>query len=171
MIQGKCLCEEIRYEISGELGPVFNCHCSKCRRWHGSAFRTRASIKKSQFKLLSGESQLAEYKSSDNVTKHFCRQCGSPLHSSYENKPDILGIPLGALDGVAAEIEAHIFVDSKASWYSINDSLPQYAAWPGSEAKVRETTEEKTAVQETVVTETKAIETTAVETNVRQTKA
>ena len=32
---GGCLCGSVRYEIDGELMPVINCHCSKCRRFHG----------------------------------------------------------------------------------------------------------------------------------------
>lgn len=139
MIRGKCLCEKITYEITRELGPVFNCHCSKCRRWHGAAFRTRASIDIRQFTIQSGEDLLSGYKSSKTVTKYFCKCCGSPLHSTYEDRPNVLGIPLGALEGVDAVPEAHIFVNSKASWHKITDSLPQYPEWPGNESKVRET--------------------------------
>ena len=140
-ISGKCLCETVQYEIKGSIGPVYNCHCSKCRRWHGAAFRTRASITKNQFIWVSGADNLSSYKSSDNVTKFFCKTCGSPLISTYDNKPDVLGIPLGALEGLP-EInpEAHIFVGSKASWYKILDTIPQFDAWPGSEEAVRQTT-------------------------------
>jgi hypothetical protein len=140
IMNGKCLCESIEYEISGSLGPIYNCHCSKCRRWHGSAFRTRASIDKSQFKWLKGSDNLSAYKSSENVTKFFCKTCGSPLISTYENKPDVLGIPLGGIEGISnVNPEAHIFVASKASWYEITDSIQQYEAWPGSEEAVRKT--------------------------------
>ncbi|WP_404931986.1 GFA family protein [Microbulbifer hainanensis] len=138
-IHGKCLCEGVKYRISGGLGPVYNCHCSKCRRWHGAPFRTRASIDVSQFELLTGRELLSSFKSSDNVTKYFCRVCGSPLHSTYEDKPNVLGVALGALEGVDSKPEANIFTASKASWYEINDGLPQYESWPGSEERVRET--------------------------------
>lgn len=141
-ITGKCLCEKVKYQIKGELGPIFNCHCSKCRRWHGAAFRTRASIKVSQLQWVSGEDNLSAYQSSDNVSKYFCRSCGSPLYSSYIDKPDVLGIALGGLEGIDdSKPQAHIFTASKAAWYSIDDSLPQYDGWPGSEDKVRETTD------------------------------
>ncbi|MEX2963673.1 GFA family protein [Microbulbifer sp. TYP-18] len=138
-MQGKCLCEAVQYEISGKLGAVFNCHCSKCRRWHGAPFRSRASIDVSQFKLLSGKELLSTFKSSDNVTKYFCKVCGSPLHSTYENNPDVIGVALGPLEGVESKPEANIFTASKASWYEICDGLPQYESWPGSEGRVRET--------------------------------
>ena len=140
MMQGKCLCEAVIYQIQGELGPVYNCHCSKCRRWHAAAFRTRASINRSQFVWISGEDNLSPYKSSDNVTKFFCKTCGSPLISTYENKPDILGIPLGGIEGIeSVKVEAHIFVGSKASWYEIAGDAIQYEDWPGSEEAVRKT--------------------------------
>lgn len=139
-MNGKCLCEAIEYQISGSLGPIYHCHCSKCRRWHGSAFRTRASINKSQFAWLRGSDNLSSYKSSEYVTKYFCKSCGSPLISTYENKPDILGIPLGGIEGIADAVpEAHIFVGSKATWYKITDAVAQYDTWLGTEEMVRKT--------------------------------
>ncbi|HET6725328.1 MAG TPA: GFA family protein [Gammaproteobacteria bacterium] len=140
IIKGRCLCEAVSYEIRGELGPVFNCHCSKCRRWHGAAFRTRASVDVSQFSWLSGEDNLSQYKSSENVTKYFCRTCGSSLISTYANWPSVLGIPLGGLEGdFKSRPEAHVFTASKATWYEITDGLTQYESWPENESRVRET--------------------------------
>jgi len=142
MMKGKCLCESVEYEISGVLGPIYNCHCSKCRRWHASAFRTRASVNKNQFHWLKGEENLSFYKSSDYITKYFCKTCGSPLISTYDNKPDIYGIPLGGIEGIDdLKIEAHIFVGSKASWFQITDGIPQFEEWPGGEEAVRQTSE------------------------------
>lgn len=139
-LTGRCLCEAISYQIEGPLGPIFNCHCSKCRRWHGSAFRTRASIRSSQFRWLSGEHLLSRFKSSDNVTKTFCSVCGSNLASFYENDPDLVGIALGGIEQDPGQRPlAHIFAASKAPWHDISDDLPQFAEWPGSEAQVRAT--------------------------------
>ncbi len=138
LMKGSCLCEAVKFEISGALGPVYNCHCSKCRRWHGAVFRTRASINRNQFHWVSGSENLSSYKSSDEVTKFFCKTCGSPLMSTYENRPDVLGIPLGGIEGISnLMIEAHIFVASKASWHNITDAVPQFDSWPGSEDAVR----------------------------------
>jgi hypothetical protein len=91
---------------------------------------------------MSGSENLSFYKSSEHVTKFFCKTCGSPLISTYDNKPDVLGIPLGGIEGIAAVTpEAHIFVGSKATWHKITDSVPQFEAWPGSEDAVRKTSE------------------------------
>lgn len=140
VLTGRCLCEKISYEIKGELGPIFNCHCSKCRRWHGSVFRTRASIKKSQFSWRSGEEFVSRYKSGENVTKCFCSVCGAPLISEYVNRPEIYGVPLGGIEqDVGGRPEANIFVASKSPWYEISDGLPCFDEWPENEEKVRET--------------------------------
>lgn len=142
LLSGRCLCEGVAYEIRGELGPIFNCHCSKCRRWHGAAFRTRATIKPSQFKWLRGEDLLTRYHSSEFVVKHFCKVCGSNLISTYDNNPDIFGVPLGGLDQAPHnKPEGHIFAGSKSPWYEITDGLPQYDTWPESKAKVSETSD------------------------------
>ena len=98
VLTGRCLCEGIEYRIEGELGPIFNCHCSRCRRWHGAAFRTRASIKSSQFKWVKGQELLKTYHSSEFTSKHFCSVCGSSLISTYDNDPSRVSIPLGGLD-------------------------------------------------------------------------
>jgi hypothetical protein len=140
ILTGKCLCESIAYRIEGELGPIFNCHCSKCRRWHGAAFRTRATIRREQFTWLKGEELLSRYHSSENVVKTFCSVCGSNLISTYDDSPEKFGIPLGGLDQAPSnKPEGHIFVNSKSPWHQITDDLPQYDTWPGSHAKVRET--------------------------------
>ncbi len=139
-LTGRCLCEAISYEIDGSLGPIFNCHCSKCRRWHGAAFRTRASITKSQLTWVTGEHLLSRFNSSDNVVKTFCSVCGSNLMSFYENDPDLVGVPLGGLEQHPGSAPiANIFVGSKAPWYELTDGLPQYQEWPISESNVRET--------------------------------
>ncbi|MFT6295637.1 MAG: hypothetical protein ACJATW_001921 [Glaciecola sp.] len=140
ILKGTCLCELVKYQIEGDLGPIFNCHCSKCRRWHGAAYRTRASINENQFTWLSSEENLSRFKSSPNATKYFCKNCGSPLITTYEDRPNVLGVALGPLTGdLQQQAQAHIFVASKATWHNITDSLPQYKEWPTNESRVRQT--------------------------------
>ena len=130
-LTGQCLCGAIAYQIEGELGPVVNCHCTKCRRWHGAAFRTRAAVKTNQFSWIRGEDRLSQYHSSESVIKTFCSVCGSALISLYENRPDYIGLPIGGLDqdpGVRPTM--NIYVGSKSPWYEITDGLPQYDEWP-----------------------------------------
>lgn len=131
MHKGSCLCGAVRYEISGELGPIVFCHCSKCRKASGSAFNAVSPVTRRDFRLLSGDDAIKKYESSPGVRLAFCRQCGSSLFSERDSLPDVLRLRLGTLDTpVGAQPSAHIFVASKADWYTILDGAPQHAERP-----------------------------------------
>ena len=70
---------------------------------------------------------MSEYESSPGKFRAFCSRCGSPVYSRREDAPDSRNIRLGSLDSDPERRPlAHVWVDSKASWYSIEDSLRQY---------------------------------------------
>jgi len=130
-LTGKCLCGKIEYELDGELGPIVNCHCKKCRRWHNAVFRTRCTVKSKNFKWTKGKEYISKYHSSKTVIKTFCKICGSNLISLYDNKPEYIGLPIGALDQDPGQLpQMNIFVKYKAPWYEITDGLPQYDEEP-----------------------------------------
>jgi hypothetical protein len=125
-IRGGCLCASVRYEVRGALGRATHCHCSMCRKAHGAAFGTYAGVQDSDFVLLSGGDDIAAYRSSAQVTRTFCRRCGSTLQFISASRPGSFSLALGTLDddpGVRPEL--HIFVGSKAPWFDIADDLPQ----------------------------------------------
>jgi hypothetical protein len=131
MHHGSCLCGGVAYEIDGEIGAMLYCHCSMCRRWHGTAFRTRAAVKKSRFRFVRGAELITEYRSSPDTVKRFCRVCGSPLVNSWDPDPENYGLALGTLaTDPGGRPACHIFVGSKAPWYEITDGLPQFEEFP-----------------------------------------
>ena len=135
MLRGSCLCGGVRYEISGPLSYPLNCHCSMCRKAHGAAFRSRARVKAEDFRWTQGAELVTYYESSPGNHRGFCRVCGSPLLSRFDNEPRFYGLPLGALDddpGIKPGF--HVFVASKAPWYDITDELPQFAELPPRKA-------------------------------------
>ena len=126
LLKGSCLCGGITYEISAPLSDVINCHCSMCRKAHGAAFRTRASVKTADFKFLSGEELLTYYESSSGEWRSFCSVCGSSLITKFSRFPDVYGFALGTLDtDPEIKVERHVFTRYKAPWYEITDNLPQ----------------------------------------------
>jgi hypothetical protein len=131
MLTGSCLCAGVRYEIEGSLTEVRNCHCSICRKAHGAAFRSRASVRARDFRWTSGEQLITWYDSSPGTHRGFCSRCGSPLLSRFDDMPEVYGLPLGCLDADPGVRPAmHIFVGSKAPWFEICDSLPQFEGYP-----------------------------------------
>jgi hypothetical protein len=131
MLRGSCLCGSVRYEVEGALTNPLYCHCSMCRKAHGTAFRSRAGVRAADFKWVQGEGLVTWYESSPRNHRGFCRVCGSPLLSRFDDHPEVLGLPLGALDddpGVKPGF--HVHVASKAPWFDIADTLPQYPELP-----------------------------------------
>ena len=124
--EGGCLCGAIRYRSTASPVRGVICHCSMCRKSHGAAFRTRASVNASNFKFLSGENLLTYYESSPGERRSFCNVCGSNIITKFYQQPNTYGFALGTLDtDPDVRIERHIFTKYKAPWYEITDDLPQ----------------------------------------------
>ncbi len=133
ILKGSCLCGGIAYEISGLLKGTLNCHCIMCRKAHGAAFRTRASIKSDDFRFLKGEHLLTYYESSPGERRSFCKTCGSVIITRFDHSPKYLGFALGTLDtDPEVTIEQHVFTEYKAPWFDITDDLPQSKELPKS---------------------------------------
>ena len=126
-----CLCGGVRIDISGKLGPVVYCHCSRCRKAQGTAFGANADVRRKYWKLVGGEDLIREFESSPGIFRAFCSRCGSPLYSRRPAAPDVLRIRLGILnDDPERRSLAHCHVASKAVWFEITDDLPQFAEGP-----------------------------------------
>jgi hypothetical protein len=126
-VQGTCLCGEVRYEIEGPLGPMSHCHCSMCRKHHGTPFATVVSASIASFRWIAGEKSVVLYRSSAYGHRSFCRTCGSvtPL---IDVEMGLALCPAGNFQGEPrAKPKAHMFVASKAQWHTITDDLPQHA--------------------------------------------
>jgi hypothetical protein len=133
MIRGSCLCGQIRFELAGPALFINHCHCSMCRKAHGSAFGSFLHADGAGFRWLSGESRVATYESSPGTVRAFCPTCGSNL-PVLEDDGAHVNIPAGTLDddpGVRPIV--HIHTASKAPWVEIGDGLPQFAGFPPDE--------------------------------------
>jgi hypothetical protein len=131
-IPGGCLCGSVRYEITAALNNAEHCHCSMCRKAHGAAFSTNAVVPTDMITVTSGADLLSEYQSSPNRRKCFCSNCGSQLFIRRLDKPEFTVVTLGTIDAdPRARAERHVFTGSKAPWYEIADTLPQFTIYPG----------------------------------------
>jgi hypothetical protein len=126
MLIGKCLCGAVTYQVADAFGYALNCHCSNCRRTTGSAFKPFAGIERDRLKIIQGEGELLIYGDVESAHDVHCRRCGSLLYSVVR-EGRYVHVTLGTLiDAPGIRPTAHIFVGSKAGWYTITDDLPQY---------------------------------------------
>jgi hypothetical protein len=133
-VTGSCLCGAVRYELTQAPAWAHNCHCSRCRKTRGAAFSSNLFVGRDGFRFVEGEDQLQTYKppGAERFTNVFCRQCGSNMPWLNESN-GLMVVPMGSLDDNPGMTPlANIFVDSKASWFTITDELPRNPGPPGS---------------------------------------
>ena len=125
---GGCLCGAVKFEIYGELLPVVNCHCSKCRRFHGHIGAYTATHRDNL--TITQSDGLKWYRSTmdetPNVYRGFCRECGSSLFWDPRGRMNI-SIAAGSIDTPTNfDTSRHVWVSQKADYYTIYDELPQH---------------------------------------------
>ena len=82
--------------------------------------------KTDEFRWLSGEEGIRKYEDTPGYRVQFCGRCGSPVPSHLEQY-DAVFLHVGGLnEDPRRRISHHIFVDSKAPWYEIDDDHPQF---------------------------------------------
>jgi hypothetical protein len=124
-LAGKCLCGAVHYAVADQFAYAANCHCSNCRRATGSAFKPFAGIERDRLRLTKGEGDLMIF-GDENANDTHCKVCGSLLYSVVRDG-GFVHVTMGTLvDDPAIRPTKHIFVGSKAPWFTIADDLPQY---------------------------------------------
>ena len=130
MLSGSCLCGDIAFEIDGPVESIGHCHCSMCRKFHGSAFATFGTAARENFRWVRGAERVSVYRSSASGYRSFCPRCGSAVPGAGEDMPFVL-VPMGNLaDDPGTRPRLHFFTGSMAPWHTIADDLPQHEAWP-----------------------------------------
>ena len=128
-LTGKCMCGAVQYAVADEFLYAMNCHCSNCRRTTGSAFKPFAGIEREKLQVTGGESDLMRFGGEQNHDAH-CKLCGSLIYSLVRDGA-FVHVPMGTLvDDPTIRPTRHIFVGSKASWFTITDDLPQFDELP-----------------------------------------
>jgi len=131
-VNGSCLCGEVNYQISGNIGIFQNCHCSRCRKFTGSNYASNLMTSIEQFSWTKGEEFVNKYAPTETkyFTTAFCMQCGSSLPWLSKNSK-VMIIPIGTLDeDPQIKPSQNVFCASQAKWYTPASDLPNYDALP-----------------------------------------
>jgi hypothetical protein len=130
MLEGRCHCGAISYQVSGEPAYSALCHCGDCRRHAGAPMVGWAAFPKGAV-AVSGEPAL--YRSSEHGRRHFCGACGTGLFYVNEKVlPGLLDIQTGTLDDPGAmPPRIHVQAAERLDWMDDVENLPKFARYPG----------------------------------------
>jgi hypothetical protein len=136
-MQGKCLCGEVEFAVSGMLPNLYQCHCSLCRKATGSAANAALIVPSESFQWVRGQEHIVSYVKDNGYRSDFCSKCGSPLPNPLKGGAEYW-IPAGLLeDNANLQIAAHLHVGSKASWDALSSSGVQYQEAPDLESLLK----------------------------------
>jgi len=119
---GSCLCGAVRYEVTGPLRDVVECHCAMCRRTHGHVAAYTAAPKRA-LRLVESRG-LKWFTSSDFARRGFCEECGGSVFWE-RTRGDLVSIAAGTLDpptGLRTTLQ--IFVEDAGDYYAVRPDVP-----------------------------------------------
>ncbi len=131
-MKGSCLCGSVIYEITPPFKLFQYCHCSRCRKFSGSAQASNLFVPSSQFEWLQGQEFLGRFEppGTKYYASTFCKNCGSSLPWLVQGGGMVV-VPAGTLDeDPEIRPQQNIFWESKAAWFVSPCELPQYAELP-----------------------------------------
>jgi hypothetical protein len=116
-----CRCGQLRAIASGDPVRVSVCHCLACQKRTGSAFSAQVRWPTECVEVEGRSSSWTRTADSGQTTTyHFCPECGSTVHYSGGNFPDVVAIPLGALDDpYIASPDYSVWERRKHEWVDI----------------------------------------------------
>lgn len=125
LVTGGCLCGAVRYEADGPPVGVGNCHCRTCRRHTGAPMVAFVMFEANNVRFPKSERNI--FRSSPNVKRGFCSNCGTPLtwEGTYKGL-DIIEFHVSTTDDPNKyPPELHWYYDEKINWLELNDDLPR----------------------------------------------
>lgn len=131
-IKGSCLCQAVKYQFHGPEYAFQYCHCSRCRKFTGSAHGSNIIIDPKNFEWLSGADMVGrfEHPEAKHFATCFCRNCGSSLPWMSQSGISVV-IPAGTLDeDPGIRPTQNIFWKSRAPWREEVSALPHYDELP-----------------------------------------
>jgi hypothetical protein len=131
-LTGRCLCGATAYRLTAELLDFQYCHCSRCRRFTGSAHAANVFVGPDAFEWTAGGDSVGSFHldAEPGFPTGFCRTCGSSMPAKSSTGRYWV-VPAGTLDGDPGLRPArNIFWGSRAPWFTCVSELERHEELP-----------------------------------------
>ncbi len=136
-IKGSCLCGGVTYRYRGPEYVFQYCHCSRCRKFTGSAHSAHILVKPENFEWLSGEDLVGRYElpGARHFATCFCTRCGSSLPWLSQSGGAVM-ITAGTLDeDPGIQPTQNIYYASRPPWRVDVDAIDKHDELPPRQRK------------------------------------
>jgi len=128
---GGCQCGAVRYELLERPTGAHICHCRMCQKAFGNFFAALVGVPRSKFRVTRG--QISNFRSSAEVQRGFCKDCGTPLtfDDLTENR---ISVSIGSLDEHSKFMPQNQYgLESREPWFNQITVIPAYDSGEGAE--------------------------------------
>ena len=130
MLNGKCHCGAVQFEIPDQALHSTICHCNDCRRQSGAPFLAWAMVPKV---AISVQGEPSVYQSSEGGRRSFCGACGTGLF--FTNAAlELMGmvqVRIAALDNPdAIAPKMQVQTAERIGWTVAVHELPAFERFP-----------------------------------------
>jgi len=120
VLEGGCLCGNIRFTAKGPALNPHTCSCRQCQRHSGSLTQAWVEFPKENITWTGADGEPATWRSSDYSSRAFCSNCGSTI-GAVDDDP-VIAIVLGVFDSPnfkALAPKGHSYISKRPKWWKV----------------------------------------------------
>lgn len=117
-LEGRCLCESVKFSFETPEPHFDACHCSMCRKWGGGPLFAVFAASDVE---IDGKDNITTYESSDWAQRSFCKSCGTHLYYSLKDG-SFINFSAGTIKGHENfKFTKQIYTDKKPESYNFSN--------------------------------------------------
>lgn len=124
---GRCFCNAVEFEISGEPFVMGHCHCEYCRQWSGTPVTSFSLWKYGSVTFTKGADLVGEFSKTPRATRKWCKKCGGHILTESEQGGFVDVYPSLVSD---FDFRPVMHVHYQESVLRIKDGLPKWRDLP-----------------------------------------
>ncbi len=132
LTEGRCLCGNVTFTLTGQPARMGQCHCKDCQRATGTGHINNAFFKSEQFNVKGELKSFDTEADSGNVNRrYFCPECGSRIYNEITARPGIVGVHVGCADDnnwFAPDFV--VYCSQRPEWDITTDKVPNFDEMP-----------------------------------------
>jgi hypothetical protein len=131
-ITGGCLCGQFRYEITQAPKLVRLCWCRVCQYFAAGNAVVSAMFDKEAVRMTGRRTEYISKADSGSIMhRTFCPDCGTPLFSEAEPRPNVIFVRVGTFDDPEiGRPTAAIWTSSAPTWACFDPHMPRIERGP-----------------------------------------